>query len=252
MTACPRATRAISTRRVAALAQLRMRRVVRTRILLVALVLALMPWAMVDQDTLLARLGALATFTVAGLTALAAGAVADDLDGGEFAIVMTHDATPLEVLGGQAAATLAMTALLVALQLPIALRGLPAPPLVPLVLCIAWLTALLAGWLAVMLLLATFLDGKANAVAMIAVGCLPLVLGAGVIDRLPHFAAAIIRTLLELLPQVEQATAMFRAVLLRSPAPALTPIVLVASPLLYFTLASVRLARTQPAGRLTQ
>ena len=252
MTTYPRVRQAISARRVAAVAQLRMRRVVRTRILLVALVLALLPWAIVEDNTLLARLSALATFTIAGITALAAGAVADDVDDGEFAIVATHGATPLEVLGGQAAATLVLTALLVALQLPIALRGIPVPRLLPLVLCIAWLAALLAGWLAVMLLLATFLEGKANALAMIGVIGLPFVLGAGLLDRLPHFAAVAVRNALALLPQVDHATAMFRAVLSRSPAPPMTPFVLIASPLVYFALASVRLARIQPAGRLTQ
>ena len=252
MTNRPRRQSTISLKRMAAIAQLRVRRVVRTRILLVALVLSLLPWAIVDGSALVARLSALASFTVAGLTALAAGAVADDLDDGEYAIVMNHDATPLEVLGGQAAATLAMTALLIALQLPLLLRGMHTPPLVPLLLCIAWLTALLAGWLAVMLLFATFLQGKGNAVAMIAVLFLPLALGAGVLDRLPRFASVLVRDALQLVPQLDQVSAMFRAVVTRSAPPAITPFVLVASPIIYFALASMRLGRIQPAGRLTQ
>ena len=241
-----------SLTRIAALARLRLRRVVRTRLALVALVLALLPWAIVESSSLIARLSALATFTVVGLTALGAGAIADDLESGEYAIVVTHGASPLEVLGGQAAATLMLTAALVGIQLPIAFNGTAIPAIAPLFLCTIWLAAFLAGWLALMLLLATLLEGKANAVAMIAVLFLPLALGAGVLDRLPHLPATVIRGALQLLPQVDQATAMFRASLGRATAPAPTPFVLLASPLLYFALASVRLHRIQPAGRLTQ
>lgn len=243
---------AVSLARIAALARLRLRRVVRTRLVLVALVLSLLPWAIVESSSLIARLSALASFTVVGLTALAAGAIADDLDSGEYAIVMTHAATPLEVLGGQAAATLALTAALVAIQLPIVFSGTAIPAFAQLLACVAWLAAFLAGWLALMLLLATVLDGKGNAVAMIAVLFLPLALGPGVLDRLPHLAAVIIRGALELLPQVDQVSAMFRATLGRSPAPATAPFVLLASPVIYFALASIRLRRIQPAGRLTQ
>jgi hypothetical protein len=244
--------RAVSLTRIAAVARLRLRRVVRTRLVLVALVLSLLPWAIVENHSLVARLSALASFTVVGLTALAAGAIADDLDSGEYAIVMSHAATPLEVLGGQAAATLAITAALVAIQLPIAFNATPIPSIAPLLLCIAWLAAFLAGWLALMLLFATVLEGKGNAVAMIAVLFLPLVLGAGVLGRLPHLPAVIIRGALQLLPQVDEVTAMFRATLDRSPAPATTPFVLLALPVIYFALASIRLHRIQPAGRLTQ
>lgn len=252
MTTRPVTRSPISARRIVAIARLRIRRVIRTRILVVALTLSLLPWAIVESTALLARLAALATFTVAGLTALAAGAVADDLDDGEYAIVMTHATSPLEVLGGQAAATLAATAVLVALQLPIALRGVPLPSLVPVILCIAWLAALLTGWLAVMLLLATFLQGKGNAVAMIGVLLLPIALGTGALDRLPRSAAVIVRDLLQVVPQLDQLNAMIRAVVARAPAPAMTPVILVASPILYFALASIRLGRMQPAGRLTQ
>lgn len=252
MTNVPATRATVSLTRVAAVARLRLRRVVRTRLVFVALLLALLPWAIVDGSSLLARLSALTSFTVVGLTALAAGAIADDLDSGEYAIAVTHDATPIEVLGGQAAATLALTAALVAMQLPIAFKGTAIPAIAPLLLCMAWLGAFLAGWLALMLLLATLLEGKANAVAMIPVLLLPLVLGAGGVDRLPHLAAMIIRGVLQLLPQVEQVTAMFRAMLGRSSAPVATPFVLLASPFLYFALASVRLHRIQPAGRLTQ
>lgn len=252
MTTEPSPRTAVSTRRIAAVARLRIHRVLRTRILFVALILALLPWALVESDTLLARLSALTTFTVAGLTALAAGAVADDLDSGEYAMIMSHATSPLEVLGGQAAATLGLTALLVALQLPLLLHGVVLSHIVPLLLCIASLAALLAGWLALMLFLATFLEGKANAVAMIAVLFLPLALGTGVLDRIPRAPAMLVRGALQLLPQVDQVTPLFRSFLYRTPMPHLPPVFLVALPLFYFALASVRLNRIQPAGRLTQ
>lgn len=242
----------VSVKRMSAVARVRLRRIVRTRILFVALLLALLPWALVESTSLVARLSALATFTVAGLTALAAGAVADDLDSGEYAIIMTHDTSPLDVLGGQAAATLGLTALLVALQLPLVLHQAALPHVVPLLLCIGSLAALLAGWLALMLFLATFLEGKANAVTMIAVLFVPLALGTGVLDRIPRIPATLIRSALQLLPQVDQVTPMFRSFLYRTPMPTLAPFALIGLPIFYFALASIRLNRIQPAGRLTQ
>lgn len=252
MTSDPKLRRAVSARRMFAIARLRIHRVVRTRIVFVALLLALLPWALVESGSLLARLSALTTFTVAGLTALAAGAVADDLDDGEYAMIMTHDTSPLEVLGGQAAATLGLTALLVALQLPLLLHGVVLSHIVPLLLCIGSLATLLAGWLALMLFLATFLEGKANAVAMIAVLFLPLLVGTGVLDRIPRAPAVLVRAALQMLPQVDQVTPMFRSFLYRTPMPHLAPAFLVGLPFFYFALASVRLNRIQPAGRLTQ
>lgn len=253
MTSYPAPLRRISITRVGAVARLRVRRAVRTRILPAALVLTLAPWALVEGATLVGRLASLAMSTVVGLTVIGAGAIAEDLDSGEYAIAITHDTSPLELLAGQACASLALAGALVALQLPIALRGTPpVPSVAPLLLCIGWLAALLAGWLALMLLLATFLEGRANAVAMIGVLFLPLVLNAAVLERLPRLPAVIITNVLELLPQPSHATAMFRAMLYRSPAPATVPIVLLASPFIYFALASIRLRRLEPAGRLTQ
>lgn len=239
-------------RRIAAVAQLRVRNVSRTKILLTALVLALLPWAVVENTALISRLSALATFTIAALTALAAGAIADELDNGEYAIVVTHGTRPLEILAGQAIAALALAAVLLALQLPILLHGTAVPNVATFLLCIASLGALLAGWLALMLFLATFLEGKANAVAMIAVLILPLALGAGVLDRIPRLPAAIIRGVLQLLPQVGHVTAMDRSILYRAPVPIAMQFTLVFLPFFYFVLAAVRLNRLQPAGRLTQ
>ena len=76
--------------------------------------------------------------------------------------------------------------------------------------------------------------------------------GAGVLDRLPRSASVLVRDALQLVPQLDQVSAMFRAVVTPSAPPAMTPFVLVASPIIYFALASMRLSRMQPAGRLTQ
>lgn len=241
-----------SLTRIAAIAGVRVRRVVRTRIALAALLFALLPWGAVAGHALITRLAALAEFSVVGLTVLAAGAIGDDISTGEHAIVMTHDSSPLEMLAGQAAASLGLAAIVVALQLPIALAGVAIPNVLPLLLCMAWLAALLAGWLALMLLFATFVDGKGNAIAMIAVLFVPFAVDAGLLERLPPAPAAAVRNALQLLPQVGHATAMFRAVLDRSPTTIATPFVLLASPFIYFAWASYRLYRLEPAGRLTQ
>ena len=241
----------ISLSRIGALARVRARRVLRTRLGLAALVFALLPWAVVNGHTLLTRLSSLAEFSLAGLTLLGAGALGDDLDSGEYAIAITHDVSPIEMLAGQTAASLALGAVLVGLQLPIALAGVAIPSVVPLLLCMVWLAALLAGWLALMLLLATFLDGKANAVAMLGVLFLPI-LDATLIERLPHAPAVAIRNTLQMLPQISHVTAMFGVLLNRSPGTTVAPLVLILSPLFYFAWASFRLYRLEPAGRLTQ
>lgn len=245
--------RRISMTRVGAVARLRVRRVIRTRILPAALVLTVAPWVLLDSASLAGRLTSLTMFTLVGLTVLGAGAIAEDLDSGEYAIVLTHDTSPVELLAGQAAASLALAGLLVVLQLPIALWGVaPFPNIAVLLLCISWLAALLAGWLALMLLLATFLEGRANAIAMLVVLFLPITLNSTVLQRLPHLPAVMIGGVLQWLPQPSYASAMFRTLLYRTPAPSIAPVVLFASPFIYYALASIRLCRLEPAGRLTQ
>jgi hypothetical protein len=249
----PRSRRSpIVLRRMTAVMKVRMRRVVRTRVALAALAFALLPWALVEATTLLGRMSALAEFSLVGLTVLAAGAIGDDLDSGEYAVVLAHDTSPFEVLLGNAAASLVLASALVALQLPLALASVGAGHVMTVLLCLWWLSALLAGWLSLMLLLATVLEGKSNAIAMIPVLFVPLVLQTGLVDRLPRAFALATRTALQLLPQSNHATALFRSITYRTPAPALPPVVLVVSPFLYFALASYRLHRLEPAGRLTQ
>jgi ABC-type transport system involved in multi-copper enzyme maturation permease subunit len=241
-----------SIARVSAIAATRVRRVVRTRIAFAATVFALLPWAAVETHALVERLAALAEFSVVGLTALAAGAISDDLDSGEFAIAVSHDVSPIEMLVGNAVASLALVSALVAAQLPLALAGTDVPAIAALLLCFAPLVALLGAWLALMLLLATFLEGKANAVAMIVVLFVPLVLDLGLLARLPRGIASPTEYALRLLPRVDQATTLFGALLDRSPIQMLDLTVLIISPFLYFALASYRLHRLEPAGRLTQ
>ena len=253
MTTYSSAERRLSLARIGAVARLRVRRVIRTRILPAALVLTFAPWVLLDSASLAGRLASLTMFTLVGLTVIGAGAIAEDLDSGEYAIVLTHDTSPLELLAGQAAASLAVAGSLVVLQLPIALWGIaPFPNIAALMLCIAWLAALLAGWLALMLLLATFLEGRANAVAMLLVLFLPIMLNSAVLEGLPHAVAVTIGGVLQWLPQPSYASAMFRTLLYRTTAPNIAPLVLLASPFIYFTLASIRLRRLEPAGRLMQ
>ncbi len=241
-----------SLTRINAIAGLRLRRIVRTRLALAAIVLVMLPWALVDSTSLLARLASLAEFTLVGATALGAGALGDDIDSGEYAILVTHDATPVEVLAGQVVASLAGVGVLVAMQLPIAVAGIPTLPVLPLLACLGWLVALVAGWIALMLLLATAIEGKGNALAMIAVILLPPMLASGLLDSLPAAAVGFIRAPLQLLPQPSHATAMFGSAMGQGRTSALPPIVLLTSPFLYFALASLRLRRIEPAGRLTQ
>ena len=239
--------------RIRAIASVRVRRVIRTRIAIAAVVLALMPWLLVDSLALLPRLVSLVEFTLVGLTVIAAGAVSEDLDSGEYAVIVTHDASPVDALAGQGAASLALTGLLVSAQLPIALSTAALPAPLALVQCMAWLGALLVAWLAVMLLLATFLEGKANAVAMAALLVLvPLVDGPAVLGRLPGAIATLAHAALQCAPRASHVTAMFRAVLEHRSAGVFPPLVLLLSPVLWFTLAALRLQRLEPAGRLTQ
>lgn len=243
----------VSSTRIFAVAGVRVRRVLRTRLALAALILALMPWLLVDSASFLPRVSSLAEFTLVGLTMIGAGAPSDDIDSGEFAIVLTHECSPLDVLAGQAVASFLLTAILVVLQLPIAFAGIVMPNALQLVFVFAWLAALLVSWLGLLLLLATILEGKANAVAMIGVLALvPLLQAGSLVDRLPRSLAAIARGPLELLPQLEHATSMFSAAVGGPPAPAVAPLVLLLSPVVYFTLAAVRIYRLEPAGRLTQ
>lgn len=243
----------MSSTRILAVARVRVHRVVRTRLALAALILVLLPWLLVDSASLLARISSLAEFTLVGLTMIGAGALSDDIDSGEFAIAMTHDCSPLDVLAGQTVASLILTAILVVLQLPVAFAGIVLPHASQLVLLFAWLSALLASWLGLLLLLATILEGKANAVGMIGVLALaPLLQAASLVDRLPRALAAMARGGLELLPQLEHGTTTFSAALGGPPAPAVAPLVLILSPIVYFTLAAVQIYRLEPAGRLTQ
>ena len=236
-----------------AVARVRVHRAIRTRLVLAALVLALLPWCLVESSALLVRLSSLAEFTLAGLAALGAGVLSDDIDSGEYAIALTHDCSPVEVLAGQGAASLALIAVLVLLQLPIALYGVSRPGLSPLLFSLAWVVALSASWLGLLMLLGTVLDGKANAVAMVAaLAIVPLLVGGGILDRAPRTLAMAVHGALQLLPQMDHATKIVRSLVLGTPVPVVPSLVLLVSPVLYFALALVRLYRLEPAGRLTQ
>ena len=243
--------RAPSWRRVGAVALLRARRLARTRRLLLAALMALLPWLAIDGAELLPRIAALTEFTVVAVTVLVAGALADDLDGGQYAIVLTHDCPPLEVLLGEMTAALVLSLLLVAIGLPFALQAAVVAQLGAVLLCLIWLVALVAGWIALMLLLATILPGVGNGVAMIPLlVALPVLSSSAVLDRLPAQLAAVARFALQLLPAPQQAARVCEATLLGAASPRIAPLVLLGAPFAYFTLAAARLARVEPAGRI--
>ena len=238
---------------VVAIARIRITRVLRTGLGVAALIIAGAPWLLVEGTTLFARLSALAEFSVVGLTVLAAGAIADDIDSGEYAILLTHGVSAIEAIAGGAIGSSALGLVIVALQLPIALRGVVTWQLSTMLLCMFWLAALLAGWVGIMLLFATMLSGKANAVAMVGLLiAVPVGLGSGLLERFPPVPAAVVRSALQAIPQINYVNAMFRAVIYRSPAPPLATVVLLTSPMVWFTLAALRLNRIEAAGRLTQ
>ena len=242
----------LSLTRIRAVAVVRLRRLVRTRRLILAALMVFLPWLLVDQTLLVARLGALTEFTVVGLTVLGAGMLAEDLEGGQFAISLTHDCAPLEILAGEAAATLLLTLLLAFAQLPIALGSATVAHLGALLLCMAWLAALLAGWLSLMLLAATVVGGVGNAVAMIPLlTIVPILEGSTILDRLPTGAGAVARFAIQLLPTPHQATRLYEWLLVGATPPRLAPIVLLAGPIVYFALAAVRVSRLEPAARVT-
>lgn len=251
MTTLTLSTRAPSWRRVGAVALLRARRLARTRRLLLATLMALLPWLAIDADQLLPRFAALTEFTIVGVTVLVAGALADDLDGGQYAIALTHDCPPLEVLLGEMVAALALSLVLVALGLPFALEAPAVAGLGALLLCLVWLVALVAGWIALMLLLATILRGVGNGVAMIPLlVALPVLSSATILGRLPARLADVVRFALQLVPAPQQAGRMYEAILLGAATPRIAPLVLLGAPFVYFTLAAARLARIEPAGRI--
>lgn len=242
----------VSLTRIRAVALVRLRRLLRTRRLLLAAVMTLLPWFIVDQTLLVARLSALTEFTIVGLTVLGAGAVAEDLDGGQYAIALTHDCAPIELLAGEAATTLLLAVVLAAVQLPIALGASTVAHVATLLLCLGWLVALLAGWMSMMLLAATAINGVGNAVAMIPLlTVIPILQGTTILERLPASVSAVARFAVELLPTPQQATTMYEALLLGATPPRLAPIALLAAPIGFFALAAFRLARLEPARRLS-
>ena len=241
----------VSLVRIGADAIVRLRRLLRTRRLLLAAVMTLLPWFIVDPTLLVARLSALTEFTVIGLTVLGAGALAEDLDGGQYAIALTHGCTPIELLAGEAATTLLLAVVLAAVQLPIALGAGTVAHLATLLLCLGWLVALLVGWMSIMLVASTAINGVGNAVAMIPLlTIVPILQGTALLERLPAPAAAVVRFGVELLPTPQQATRMYEALLLGATPPRLAPIALVIAPIGFFALATLRLARLEPARRI--
>lgn len=237
--------------RARAIAVVRARRLVRTRRVVLAAVLALLPWLAVGDVPLLARVGALTQFTVVGLTVLAAGAIAEDLDGGQYAVALTHGCSPIEAMLGETAATLLLALALTGAQLLFVIRHETIVELGLLLICLGWLAALLAGWMAVMLLVATLARGVGNAIAMIPLlTVVPLLATTGALDHLPAPVAAPLRALIQLLPTPQLVSEIHRSTFLGSAPPRSAMIVLLISPVVWFAAAALRLARLEPAARV--
>ncbi|HEX2780714.1 MAG TPA: hypothetical protein VHM30_14530 [Gemmatimonadaceae bacterium] len=251
MSGAAAAPTSFSFARAGAMAVVRARRLLRTRRLLLAAVMAILPWLAVGDVPLVVRLGALTQFTIVGLTVLGAGAIAEDLDGGPYAIAFTHSCSALEAMAGEAATTLLLTTGLAVAQLPFVLRHDTLVDIGIILMCSASLATLLVGWLAVMLLAATVARGVGNAIAMIPLlTVVPVLAGTDVLEPLPASLAVPLRTLAQLLPTPQLASEVYRWILQGGEAPRAAIAVLLLSPVVWFTVAAAHLRRLEPAARI--
>lgn len=233
-------------------ARARLRYLVRSRVVVLGLVLAVLPWFALDRHEPDSELGLLTGSMLVGIITCASGVVAEPLDEGWYGIGVLHGLRPIELLLGEALGSSSAV-------LPIALvfSALSASafhdvqPLV-LALCLGWLATLVAGWLALMLALGSALRGKGNAIALI-----PLLVAfafpseALPLDRWPNGLAMVARAIWDAMPLESHATAMYAALLHDTTPPPSAPLALVlASPTLFF-LALFRLTRHDAARRVT-
>jgi hypothetical protein len=224
----------------------------RSRVLLVALALALLPWFAASSHDADGELALLTSSALAGLLATASGVVAESLDDGWHAISVLHGLTTLELLLGES-----LGALLGLIPVMVGLVALSAPafttvPPTALAFCVAWLVTLVLGWLGIMLLFGTLLPGKGNAIAMI-----PLLVAFAIpsvllpVDSWPPDLARLIRAAWDAMPLESHATSLYAAQLHQSrPTPA-APIALLIAPPAFLALAALRLSRLDAARRLT-
>ena len=234
-------------------AWVRLRYLVRSRVIVLSLVLAVLPWFALDRHDPDAELGLLTGAMLVGIITCASGVVGEPLDEGWYGIGTLHGLRPIELLFGEA-----LGAAIGMVPVAAAFVGLSAAafdevrPFV-LVLCLGWLTTLGAGWLSLLLALGTALRGKGNAIAMI-----PLLIAfafpseALPLDRWPSGAATAMRAMWDAMPLQSHATAMYGALLHDSTPPRAAPIALLIAPPALFTIALFRLTRHEAAGRLAE
>ena len=239
--------------RVRCVARVRVRYLVRSRVAIVAFVLAVLPWFAVDRHDVDAELGLLTGSVLVGMLASASGVVADSLDDGFYCVGVLHGVTPIEVLLGEAAGALVGLVPVVAAFAVLSSTAFAGESLVRMTLALSWLALLVLGWLGMMLVLGTALPGKGNAIAMI-----PLLVAFAFpsdvlpVDSWPTVLAQIARTMWDAMPLQSHATAMYSAVLHGTSPPPIAPFALLLAPPICLALAAVRLSRLEAARRFAR
>ena len=242
-----------SVRRVIAVARVRLRYLIRSRVVVVAFLLAILPWFAVDRHDIDAEMGLLTGSALVGMLATASGVVSESLDDGAYCIALLHGASPLDVLVGECVGALTGMSPIAVGFLYLSAPAFDGNPVIASILILAWLCVLVLGWLGAMLWLGTILPGKGNAIAMI-----PLLLAfafpadALPVDSWPPLLASTARTLWNAMPLQSHATAMYAAILHDSTPPPLAPLALLVAPPLFLALAALQLSRLEAAGRIAR
>lgn len=239
--------------RVRCVARMRVRYLVRSRVALVAFVLAVLPWFAVERHDADSELGLITGSVLVGMIASASGVVSDSLDDGFCCVAVLHGLTPTELLLGEAAgAVIGLIPVVIAFAFlsSAAFIGLPVTTMV---VALAWLALLVGSWLGMMLVLGTALPGKGNAIAMI-----PLLVAFAFpsdvlpVSSWPPLLARVARVSWDALPLQSHATAMYSAVLHGTSPPAMAPFALLIAPPICLATAALRLSRLEAAGRFAR
>lgn len=242
-----------SARRTGALVALRLRRLWRTRVVLLAVTLALLPvWATSPLDQRMA----LAAMTSALLTTVlvcGAGALADDLESGAALLLVLHDARPVERVLAESLAALVIVLLVALLAIGLVARALGLAEFRALVASMLWIAALVLSWTFLVVLLGCLLPGKGNALVMLVpLAAFALPPSALPLDAAPAWVASSVRLAWSLFPLQAHASAVIDALLENAPLPTVPAWVLALSPPLHLAAAVHVLSRVEPARRFTQ
>lgn len=238
--------------RILCVARARIRYLIRSRVAFVAFALAVLPWFAIDQHGADSELGLLTGSMLVALLVTGSGVVADALDEGWYGIGVLHGLLPLELLVGEALGAVVGLLPVVAGFALLSRHAFQEVPFLALVLCLAWLAALMLGWLSILLFLGTLLPGKGNAIGMI-----PLLLAfafpsdALPLDSWPPALSRGARAAWDAMPLESHATAMYAALLHDSTPPLAAPVALLLTPPSFLLLAALRLSRLDAAGRIT-